>query len=39
VTQKDRWQVSSDGQQMTLTTSGTLETGQQLSEKLLFKKQ
>ncbi len=39
VTQKDRWVVSPDGQQMTLTTSGTLETGQQLAEKLVFKKQ
>jgi hypothetical protein len=39
VTQKDRWVVSADGQQMTLTTSGTLETGQRVTEKLLFKKQ
>ena len=39
VTQKDRWVVSADGQQMTLTTTGTLETGQRLTEKLLFKKQ
>jgi hypothetical protein len=39
VTQKDRWAVSSDGQQMTLTTTGTLETGQHLTEKLVFKKQ
>ena len=38
VTQKDRWQVSADGQQMTLSTTGTLETGQQLTEKLVFKK-
>jgi hypothetical protein len=38
VTQKDRWLVSADGQQMTLTTTGTLETGQQVTEKLLFKK-
>jgi hypothetical protein len=37
--QKDRWVVSPDGQQMTLTTSGTLETGQQVSEKLVFKRQ
>jgi hypothetical protein len=37
--QKDRWVVSSDGQQMTLTTAGTLETGQHLTEKLVFKKQ
>jgi len=39
VTQKDRWQVSNDGQQLTLTTTATFETGQQLSEKLVFKKQ
>ncbi|MFY9802968.1 MAG: hypothetical protein WA211_02720 [Candidatus Acidiferrales bacterium] len=39
VTQKDRWAVSADGQQMTLSTTGMLETGQQVKEKLLFKKQ
>jgi hypothetical protein len=39
VTQKDRWVVSADGQQMTLSTTGTLETGQRLTEKLSFKKQ
>jgi len=39
VSQKDRWVVSADGQQMTLTTIGTLETGQQISEKLVFKRQ
>ncbi len=39
VTQKDRWQVSADGQQMTLSTTATLETGQRLTEKLVFKKQ
>ncbi|MGB7601468.1 MAG: hypothetical protein WBM24_14250, partial [Candidatus Sulfotelmatobacter sp.] len=39
VTQKDRWVVSADGQQLTLTTSGTFETGQRISEKLVFKKQ
>ena len=39
VTQKDRWVISADGQQMTLTTTGTLETGQQVTEKLVFKKQ
>jgi hypothetical protein len=37
--QKDRWVVSADGQQMTLTTTGTFETGQRETEKLLFKKQ
>jgi hypothetical protein len=39
VTQKDEWAVSADGQQMTLTTTATLETGQHLTEKLVFKKQ
>jgi hypothetical protein len=39
VSQKDRWVVSADGQQMTLTTVATLETGQHLTEKLVFKKQ
>ena len=39
VTQKDRWVVSADGQQMTLSTTGTLETGQRVTEKLSFKKQ
>jgi hypothetical protein len=39
VAQKDRWVVSADGQQMTLSTAGTLETGQRVTEKLLFKKQ
>jgi hypothetical protein len=39
VAQKDRWVVSADGQQMTLTTTGTLETGQRVTEKLVFRKQ
>jgi hypothetical protein len=39
VTQKDRWVVSADGQQMTLVTTGTYESGQHLTEKLVFKKQ
>ena len=38
VAQKDRWLVSADGQQMTLSTTGTLESGQRLTEKLVFKK-
>ena len=38
VTQNDRWQVSPDGLQMTLSTTATLESGQQLTEKLVFKK-
>ena len=37
--QKDRWVVSADGQQMTLTTTGSFETGQRVTEKLVFKKQ
>ena len=39
VTQKDHWQVSTDGQEMTLTSTATLESGQHLTEKLTFKKQ
>jgi hypothetical protein len=39
ITQKDRWVVSADGTQMTLTTTGTLETGQQMKETLVFRKQ
>jgi hypothetical protein len=39
VAQKDRWVVSADGQQMTLATTGTLETGQQVKENLVFRKQ
>jgi hypothetical protein len=38
VAQTDRWQVSADGQQMTLSATGTLESGQRITEKLLFKK-
>ncbi len=39
VAQKDRWAISGDGQQMTLTTTGTFESGQHLTEKLVFQKQ
>ena len=39
ITQKDRWVVSADGAEMTLTTSGTLATGQQVKETLAFRKQ
>lgn len=39
VSQKDRWVVSADGQQMTLTSTGSLESGQHFTEKLVFKKQ
>lgn len=38
-TQRDRWVVSADGTEMTVTTSGALETGQQLKETLVFRKQ
>jgi isopentenyldiphosphate isomerase len=39
ITQRDRWVVSPDGQQMSLTRTATLENGQHLAEKLVFKKQ
>jgi hypothetical protein len=39
ITQRDRWIVSADGQQMTLSSTGSLETGQRFTEKLVFKKQ
>lgn len=39
VTQKDRWVVSPTGQELSLTTTGVLETGQHITEKLTFKKQ
>jgi len=39
VSQKDRWVVSADRSQMTLTSTGSLETGQHFTEKLTFKKQ
>jgi hypothetical protein len=38
VTQTDRWVVSPDGAEMTLTTTGTLETGQRLKETMIFRK-
>ena len=38
VSQRDHWQVSADGQQMTLSSTATLETGQHITEKLVFKK-
>ena len=37
--EKDRWVVSADGRTMTLTTTGSYETGQRVNEKLVFKKQ
>ncbi|HEY6303916.1 MAG TPA: hypothetical protein VIX14_12705 [Terriglobales bacterium] len=39
IAQKDRWVVSADGAQMTLTTTGTLQTGQQVRETMVFRKQ
>jgi hypothetical protein len=39
ITQRDRWAVSADGAEMTLTTTGTLETGQQVKETMVFRKQ
>ena len=38
ITQTDRWVVSADGAEMTLTTTGRLETGQQIKETLVFRK-
>jgi hypothetical protein len=39
ITQKDRWVVSPDGKEMTVTTTGALETGQQVKENMVFRKQ
>lgn len=39
VTQKERCQVSADGQQMTCSGTATLESGHHVTEKLVFKKQ
>jgi hypothetical protein len=39
IAQRDRWVVSADGEEMTVTTTGTLETGQQLRETMVFRKQ
>jgi hypothetical protein len=38
ITQKDRWTVAPDDKTMTLTSSGTLETGQRFTEKLVFQR-
>jgi hypothetical protein len=38
IAQRDRWVVSADGAEMTLTTAGTLATGQQIKETLVFRK-
>lgn len=37
--QKDRWVLSADRKQLTLTTSGSYESGQRVSEKLVFNRQ
>jgi hypothetical protein len=39
IVQKDRWVVSADGTKMTLTTAGTLQSGQQISETMVFRKE
>lgn len=39
MSQKDHWVISTDRSQMTLTSTGSLETGQRFTEKLVFKKQ
>ena len=39
ISQKDRWVVSADGRTLTLTSKGTLQTGQHFSETLVFGKQ
>jgi len=39
IAQKDRWVGSADGAEMTLTTTGKLETGQEAKETLVFRKQ
>jgi len=39
IAQRDQWVVSADGAEMTLTTSGTLETGQHIKETMVFRRQ
>lgn len=39
ITDQDRWVVSADGQQMTMTTTGLLGTGERIKENLVFRKQ
>ena len=39
IADQDRWVISADGQQMTLTTTGVLGTGERIKEKLVFRKQ
>jgi hypothetical protein len=39
IADRDRWVISADGQQMTLTTTGVFGTGERIKEKLVFRKQ
>jgi hypothetical protein len=39
IADRDRWVISADGQQMTLTTTGVLGTGERIKERLVFRKQ
>jgi hypothetical protein len=39
IADQDRWVVSADGQQMTLTTTGVLGTGEHIKETLVYRKQ
>jgi hypothetical protein len=39
IADRDRWIISADGQQMTLTTTGGLGTGERIKEILVFRKQ
>jgi hypothetical protein len=39
ITERDRWVVSADGRQMTVTSTGVLPAGQQVSENMVFRKQ
>lgn len=39
VSQRDHWVISGDGRTLTLTSKGTLQTGQHMSEELVFQKQ
>ena len=39
ISQRDHWVVSADGRTLTLTSKGTLQTGQHVSEILVFQKQ
>lgn len=38
ISERDRWVVSDEGRQLTVTTTGTLESGQKLTEKLVFRR-